>query len=71
MIHLHHVVHFDAKAFAATVTYTLDGHSWSQTFESTVVDDDEMASLALSSGLTVSKATDDPRWVILVATEAA
>jgi 2-polyprenyl-3-methyl-5-hydroxy-6-metoxy-1,4-benzoquinol methylase len=70
-IHLHHVVHRDAQAFAATVTYTLDGHSWSQAFESTVVDDDEMASLALASGLTVSKATDDPRWVILVATEGA
>jgi 2-polyprenyl-3-methyl-5-hydroxy-6-metoxy-1,4-benzoquinol methylase len=66
-IHLHHVVHRDARTFAATVTYTLDGHSWSQSFEATIVDDDELASLALASGLTVSNATDDPSWVILAA----
>ena len=67
-IQLHHVVHRDARAFAATVTYTLDGRSWSQAFEATIVDDDELASLALASGLTVSHVTDDPSWVVLTAT---
>ena len=68
-IHLHHVVHRDARAFAATVTYTLDGHSWSQAFEAIIVDDDELASLVLATGLAVSNATDDPSWVVLAATK--
>ena len=67
-IQLHDVEHRDARAFAATVTYTLDGRSWSQSFEATIVDDHELASLALASGLTVSHVTDDPSWVVLTAT---
>lgn len=70
-IHLHHVVHRDARAFAAIATYTLDGRSWSQAFEAMIVDDDELASLALASGLTVSKATDDPSWVVLAASKGS
>lgn len=68
-IHLHHVVHHAGRAFAATVTYTLGGRSWSQAFEATIVDDEELASLAFATGLTVSNSTDDPSWVVLSATE--
>jgi 2-polyprenyl-3-methyl-5-hydroxy-6-metoxy-1,4-benzoquinol methylase len=38
-IQLHHVIHHDARAFAATVTYTLTGRSWSQEFEASIVDE--------------------------------
>jgi SAM-dependent methyltransferase len=67
-IRLHHVVHHDDGTFAATVTYTLDEHSYSQAFEGTIVDDDELASLALECGLAVRDVADDPSWVILTAT---
>jgi SAM-dependent methyltransferase len=66
-IHLHDVLHGADGAFAATVTYALDGHSWSQGFEATIIDDDELASLARASGLTVTDATNDPAWVVLAA----
>ena len=70
-IRLHQVEHRDDAAFAATVTYTLAGRSWSQTFEAAIVDDDELASLAHLSGLTVSHVADDTGWVLLVPDLAA
>jgi SAM-dependent methyltransferase len=67
-IRLHRVVHHDDGTFAATVTYTLHEHSYSQAFEGTIVDDDELASLAVESGLAVRSVADEPSWVILAPT---
>ena len=67
-IRLHHVVRHDDGTFAATVTYSLHEHSYSQSFEGTIVDDDELASLAVESGLAVRRVADDPSWVILTPT---
>jgi SAM-dependent methyltransferase len=52
--------------FAAAVDYTLGGRSWIQRFESAVVDDAELKSLATDTGLRVERVLDDAAaWVVL------
>jgi SAM-dependent methyltransferase len=68
--HLHDVQLFD-DGFGAAVTYTIGAESWTQTFESAVVDDAELASLAADVGLTVDAALDDAgEWVLLSVSRA-
>lgn len=66
-IRLHDVLRHDDGWFAATVTYSLDGRSWSQTFTGTIVDDGELEALARASDLTIREPTDDPTWIVLEA----
>lgn len=67
-IRLHDVVSFDDGSFGAVVTYTVHGQSWSQSFTAAVVDDEELASLALANDLIVkSTIGDDEAWVVLAA----
>ncbi len=66
-MHLHDVRLFD-DGFAAAVTYTIGARSWTQTFESAVVDDAELIALADEAGLTVGVTLDDAgQWVVLSA----
>ena len=52
--------------FDATVTYTLDDRSWSQTFTATAVDDDLLATEAAAAGLRLDRWLDDRRtWALL------
>ena len=62
---LHDVVDLD-DGFAAAVTYTLEGRSWTQRFDAVVVDDAEVDDLAAAVGLAVTKALDEERaWLLL------
>ena len=64
-IRLHDVVG-DAGRFSAAVTYSVGSRSWSQPFEAAIVDDSELASLAVATGLIVTGYPDDERaWVLL------
>ena len=66
--HLHDVVSSDDGTFSATVTYTVNDRSWSQSFTAAIVDDDELASLARANDLTVKSTIDgDQAWVVLAA----
>jgi hypothetical protein len=68
--HLHDVQLF-ADGFAAAVTYTIGAKSWTQTFESAVVDDAELARVAAKVGLTVGATLDDAgQWVLLSVSRA-
>lgn len=52
--------------FRAAVTYTLDDISWTQRFESAVVDDDALNTAASVNGLVIDRSlTDDEGWVTL------
>lgn len=52
--------------FDATVTYTLDGRSWSQPFTAAAVDDDQLADEAAAHGLRLDGWLDDRRtWGLL------
>lgn len=65
---LHDVVLRDGGVFAAVVTYAIGDRSWSQSFEATIVDDDELSSLAIESDLKIDNiAGDDASWVLLSA----
>jgi SAM-dependent methyltransferase len=62
---LHDVRELDG-GFAAAVTYSIGTRSWTQTFESAVVDDAELAALAAGAGLTVLATLDAAgQWVVL------
>ena len=55
--------------FAAAVTYRVGDRSCTQRFTAAVVDDDELASLAAESDLTVRGTIDgDDAWVLLSVT---
>jgi SAM-dependent methyltransferase len=67
-MHLHDV-RLLADGFAAAVTYTVGARSWTQRFESAVVDDTELSLLADGAGLTVDAVLDDAgQWVVLSVT---
>ena len=60
-IHAHRPPDFDA-----TVTYTLDGHSWSQSFTATAVGDEQLATEAAAHGLRFDAWLDHRRtWALL------
>lgn len=64
-IRLHDVVGRNGR-FTAAVTYSVGSRSWSQPFEAAIVDDSELASLAVATGLIVTGYLDDERaWVSL------
>ena len=64
-IRLHDVVGRNGR-FTAAVTYSVGSRSWSQPFEAAIVDDGELASLAVATGLIVTGYLDDERaWVSL------
>ena len=53
--------------FDATVTYTLDGRSWVQSFTATAVDDEQLATEAEAHGLRLDAWLDDRRtWALLL-----
>jgi hypothetical protein len=65
-VHLHDVVHHDDGSFSAIVTYRLGDRGWDQPFAAWIVDDDELASLAASTGFAVGEPIDAGRaWVVL------
>ena len=65
-VHLHDVVGLERGAFAAAVTYTVGERSWTQRFTATIVDDDELRSLAAENDLKVRGTIDgDDAWVVL------
>jgi SAM-dependent methyltransferase len=60
-IHAHRPPEFDA-----TVTYTLDGHSWAQSFTSAAIDDEQLAAEAAAHALRLDAWLDDRRtWGLL------
>jgi SAM-dependent methyltransferase len=64
-VRMHDVVVAEEN-FAAAVTYTVGERSWTQRFTAAVVDDDELASLAAETDLTVRGLIDgDDAWVLL------
>jgi SAM-dependent methyltransferase len=68
VIKLHDIAFQDSGVFDATVTYLIGDQSWSQAFEAMIVDDDELRSLALESGLTINDIGDVGGWVVMSAT---
>ena len=61
-----HDLDVDEVRFAAAVTYTLGQRSWTQRFTAAIVDDDELASLAAATDLTVRGIVNrDDAWVLL------
>jgi SAM-dependent methyltransferase len=57
---------FDDGGYAAAIEYTLGDRSWTQRFEVTIVDNDELASLAAANDLTVRGALDESgAWMLL------
>jgi SAM-dependent methyltransferase len=61
-----HVIEGAAAGFSAAVTYGLRGRSWTQWFNAAVVDDEELASLALDGDLAIRGTLDDVgAWVVL------
>ena len=67
-VRMHDVVVAD-ESFTAGVTYTVGERSWTQRFTAAIVDDDELASHAAETDLTVRGMIDgDDAWVLLAAT---
>ena len=65
-VHLHDIVDHDDGSFAAAVTYTAGDRSWTQRFNSVIVDDGELAALAAETGLKVDGLIGgDDAWVLL------